>query len=147
MLFKPTNSMIGKDLNLKGASLVDVFILRDTPEESEAFFKSVHKQVLDIYYPVLTGYITLQRVVEKAHECKTIEELEALKWDLFPENMFEQLVEIINGIEELKDSERMYALIHIGDRMIFSITQYVSNILQQRAQTIAAKPKNKIITT
>lgn len=136
--------MIGKNINVQGASLVDVFIPRDTPDESERQFKEWSGAIMDEYYPVLTGYLTLQKVAEKAHACNTIAELEALRWDQVPPDLFAKLVEMVNKVKT-NDNERAFLLIQCGDKIVYAATDYVSKILQQRAKVISSPPKNRII--
>lgn len=139
--------MIGKNLNIKGESLVCVFVNRGTPDECEKFHKALCSKLMDEYYPILTGYLKLQEIDKKAHACDTIAGLEALQIEQVPENMFEELIRMLNAEKELTDQERIFTLAHMGDRLVFAATQYVTNILQQRANAIAMKPKSKIITT
>lgn len=136
--------MIGKNINVQGASLVDVFIPRATPEESEKQFKEWSGKIMDEYYPVLTGYLTLQKVSERAHACNTIAELEALRWNQVPPDLFEKLAAMVNEIKTT-DQERLFILIQCGDKIVFSATDYVTKILHQRAKVISNPPKNRII--
>lgn len=144
-LLKTNNSMIGKNLNPKGESVVCVFINRGTPDESEKFHKELCSRLMDAYYPSLVGWLTLQEVDKKIHECKTIEEIEQLKVNCVPEDMFADLISLVNAEEDLNDEERLYTLAHVGDRIVFSAVQHVQTSMQQRAEAIARKPKNKII--
>lgn len=136
--------MIGKNINVQGASLVDVFIPRATPEESEKQFREWADKIMDDYYPVLTGYLTLQKVNERAHECKTIAELEALRWNQVPPDLFEKLAAMVNEIKTT-DQERLFVLIQCGDKIVYAATEYVTKILHQRAKVISAAPKSRII--
>lgn len=138
--------MIGKKLNPNGVSLVDVFIPRPTPEESEKFYKDCYKQVMDVIYPELTGYLQSQEIDKKCHKCETREELEALTFEQVPPNIFQRMIELLNGIKEMNDTERLFALAQMGDRLVFSATQYVEKIMRERYQVIMMLPKGpKII--
>lgn len=137
--------MIGKNLNPKGESVVCVFINRGTPDESEKFHKELCSRLMDTYYPSLVGWLTLQEVDKKVHACKTIEDIEMLKINAVPDDMFEKLIDLVNAEEDLNDEERLFTLSHIGDRIVFASVQHIQTIMQQRAEAIARKPKNKII--
>ena len=140
------NSMIGKKLNLDGDSLVDIFIVRDTTEESHKFYKECCDKVMDYVYPKLVGYLEGLQVAKKCHECQNQADLEALVINQVPDFLFKDIVEKLNEIKEMTDTERLFALAQMGDRLVFSSTQYVEKIMRERMQVILMKPKGpKII--
>lgn len=124
---------------------MDVFIPRPSAEESEATHRRWSGGIIDTYYPVLAGYLTSQEIDKKAHACKTIKDVEQLRINQVPDDMFEKLIELVNGITDANDSERLFILIQCADRLIFAATQYTNNILHQRVQAIGAEPKSRII--
>lgn len=137
--------MLGENLNLKADSLVGVFMIRESQEKAIEEYKTIMQMIMDKFQSVLVEHFTKTELLKRAHECKTIEELEAMRYDIIPDNTFELLAEEVNAIETLKDSERVFMLIKLGDLIIFSAKQYTDKQMHQRAQTIASGKKSKLI--
>lgn len=134
--------MIGETFNLEGDSLVHVILPRQTPEDSERVFKEISDRITDMMYPSLTGHMELQQIPKRAHECKTMEELEKMKYDLIPGDFFKNMIDALNKEPHLNDLERTYLLVHLSERIIFSSKQYADSIMRERAKRILAeKPK------
>lgn len=136
--------MLSKEtLNYAAPSIVAVVLVRETPEEAEATYREIAAKLIDEYYPVLTGWLTRQQVDKKAHECKTMEELEALRYDMIPDTFFGDLSDMINKEEKLlNDQERLFVLVQLSERIVFSAKQYCNQIMLQRAEVLLnSKPK------
>lgn len=136
--------MLSKEtLNYAAPSIVAVVLVRETPEEAEATYREIAAKLIDEYYPVLTGWLTRQQIDKKAHECKTMEELEALRYDMIPDTFFSDLSDMINKEEKLlNDQERLFVLVQLSERIVFSAKQYCNQIMLQRAEVLLnSKPK------
>lgn len=134
--------MIGTELNLESTHLVHAVFQKETEEESIKFFTETASKLIDGYYPVMTGFLEGLQLQKKAHECKTIEELETLRYDLHPADMYKVLVDALNKNEDLTDTQRLFLLTKVNDNIVFSARQWTDIVMQQRAQRIAAeKPK------
>lgn len=136
--------MLSKEtLNYAAPSIVAVVLVRETPEEAEATYRELGARLIDEYYPVLTGWLTRQQIDKKAHECKTMEELEALRYDMIPDTFFSDLSDMINKEEKLlNDQERLFVLVQLSERIVFSARQYCNQIMLQRAEVLLNnKPK------
>lgn len=137
--------MIGQELNLNGESLISVFLPRTTPEESESLYKTVGQQILDEFNPILAAWMEQQTIIKRMHECKTLEQLEAMKYDLLPKDFYQQLSDKLNLVAEISDSERLFFMFKLTDRLLFSTRQWVDLVGQQRAQAIVSQKQSKLI--
>lgn len=135
--------MIADKLHLDGDSLVTVFFRRGSIDESEAYFKALTDKVVDGIWPDLVGHLERMQVSKKADDCKTIEEVEKLRFPITPDDMFTRIAGAVDGIEELLDIERLFTVVRVGDVLIKAAYEHVRTVLQQRAQTIGLKPKPK----
>lgn len=137
--------MISKHINPQGDSIVSVFINRGTITESEQYFKALSGKLTDQFYPDIVGYMEKIKVNEQADKCKTIEDLEALRFNYLPDDLFTSLAAVLDKNKDLKDSERFFLLARIGDALVGGAYNYVKQTLYQRAQAIARAPKSRII--
>lgn len=135
--------MIKDQLNLQGNSLADVIFKRDNAEQ---FLIDTVQKLIDGYYPGLTGWLAKQKIAEKAHECKTVEELEKLTYDIIPDNCFEEISGMVDAIPELdNDIQRTFIMTEVSRSVVRAAKQFCDNIMLQRAQRLYAE-KPKIIT-
>lgn len=137
--------MISDKLHLDGDSLVTVFFRRGSIDESEAYFKVMTDKIVDGIWPELVGHLERMQVAKKADGCKTIAEVEKLRFPITPEDMFAKIAAAVDALEELSDPERFFAVCRVGDVLIKTAYEHVRTVLHQRAQAIASKPKSRII--
>jgi hypothetical protein len=137
--------MIGEHINFSGGSLIEVMIPRETPEKSAEVYKRIGQAINDKYYPILVGHIEKQQIQKKAHECKTMKELEAVPVEYLTDDFYKFMADELNSYEELNDSERIFMLTQLSDRIIFSSRQWVDQVMHQRAQVLARTEKKIIL--
>lgn len=141
-----TNNMISDKLRLDGDSLVSICINRGSIDESEKYFKALSNKLVDKFYPELTAYLERVGALKQIHDCKTIKELEKLHFPCVPDDLPIKLATELDGLEELNDTERMFAFFRIFDVLMTGAFNHVQTLLHQRAEIIARTPKSKIIT-
>jgi hypothetical protein len=137
--------MLKDHLNLKGETIHEVCFPGKTAEEADKLYQENGEKVLSHFYQVLVGFLEKEQLQARAHACKTLEELEALKYNLTPDDFWEQLTTMIDAME-MTDIEKMFMFAKLSDRVMFSAKQWSNTIMHQRAQAIAKENPNKIVT-
>lgn len=133
-------------INVNGESHIAVFIPRETVDQSEAIFTKVREELTQIVYPKITAYLEKQAVLKSIDDAKTIEELEAMRYDLIYEGMYTELATLLDQREDLQtDTERAFCAAELSRYFIDGLVGWIREQQLQRAQAIARKPKSKII--
>lgn len=133
---KPPHMAISKKLRLDGESLVSVFFTKGTIEEADKYFNALSNKLVSELYPELVGHLERIKAHDQVHSCKTVEQLEALHFDLLPADLHEKLAGALDKIKELTDTERCFALARIGQALFQASYDHVQDFMQQRAQAL-----------
>lgn len=146
---------ITKKLRPDAETLVSVFFTKGTIGEADKYFNALSSKLVSELYPELVGHLERVKAHDRIHSCKTVEELEALRFDLLPDGLFTSLATKLDAIKELSDPERCFALTRIGDVLFKSSYDHVQEFMQARAQAIELqkdmdqekyRPRKRIIT-
>ena len=139
--------MIADKLRLDGDSLVSFYIRKGDIDESEKYFKALSTKLSEKFYPELTYHLEKLNVNKLANDCKTIEELQVLRFPVTADDLPTKLTAELDLIEELDDAERHFTFIRVFDILVGGAFGFVQNILQQRARALQGEksPKSRII--
>lgn len=129
--------MISQHICTTGDSLIAVMIPRATIEVSETLYRDISDALIKQCHPFLVKWLDNEKVIEKVHDCKTIEDLEKLNVTLIYPSLFSDLAEHLDKEEGLNDTERAFILARVADKMIEGAQDWLTGLGHQRANAIA----------
>jgi len=130
-------AMITPLINTQGDSLIACMIPRATAKESEDLYKEVSEYLTHRFHPFLAQFLQNEKIVQKVHACKSIEELEKLDVPIIYPSLFSDLAEALDKEERLTDTERAFVLTQVADRMVKGAQDWLTGLGHQRAEVIA----------
>lgn len=130
--------MISQHIKLDGESLIAVMIPRETVEASEALHREISQYLVKRFHPHLAQWLDNEKIVEKVHACKTLEELEKLDVVLIYPSLFSDLAEQLDTEGRLSDTEKAFILTQVADSMIKGAQDWLTGLGHQRANAIAS---------
>lgn len=144
--------MISEHLDLKAGSLVAAVLNRkDQSEETrEKFYGTITKTIADKFYPRIQQFLDTQGFLKMVDDCKTVEEIEALRCDLLYPTLFEDIAQELDENSHVTDLERIFLFSRIIEALTKSVYHWFEKSCYQRMERIRIqemqKPKGRIIT-